>query len=376
MRSIKGVPTKTMTAVIGDTPVQRADAVPIGSFSDLVREVAQLSYLNKDHLLFFRGQARDHRNKAGSSTLYPSIYRGERVSREQLDLSFSILDSSASRLCALFKSEELSGHRDVRRRRYVQWSILQHYEVCSTPLLDLTHSLLVACSFAFLATKEGDPFVFVFGLPYVTNRISVNSEHDIVNVRLLSICPPAALRPYFQEGYLAGTDEVRAEFDSKSELDLNNRLIAKFRLVNGRKRFWDGGVRAYGLGVLYPDDDRVRHLCESIKTDVGTGVSAGLVGEFLQKWTTLESRVMDRARRLSEKRQVYSMRTALDLLRQREALAPEIVASLHQVRRTRNEVVHRSETVSTHEVARTTATMRGLILDLEDSSTGATQQGL
>lgn len=62
-------------------------------------------------------------------------------------------------------------------------------------------------------------YVYVFGFPYITNRISRNSEHDLINVRLLSICPPTALRPYFQEGYLAGTDEVTTNFDSKSELD-------------------------------------------------------------------------------------------------------------------------------------------------------------
>ena len=114
----------------------------------------------------------------------------------------------------------------MRRRKYVQWSILQHYEVCATPLLDLTHSLLVACSFAFLSGAS-EPLVLVFGLPFFTNRISINSEHDLVNVRLLSICPPEALRPYFQEGYLAGTDGVLAEFDSKTELDFANRLVAK-----------------------------------------------------------------------------------------------------------------------------------------------------
>lgn len=278
MRSIRCVPTETMREVIGDEPIARAEAVPIASFAKLVHEVANLSYLNKDHLLFFRGQALDHRNKAGSSTLYPSIYRGERVTREQLDLAVSILKTSSARLCALFEAERLTGHGDVRRRRYVQWSILQHYEVCATPLLDLTHSLLVACSFAFLSAEQEDPIIFVLGLPYITNRISINSEHDVVNVRLLSICPPEALRPYFQEGYVAGTDDVLDNFDSKTELDFNSRLLAKFRLTGKRGSFWPSGVRPYKREVLFPSNDPVQELCMRIGKEVEIGDSPGLLG--------------------------------------------------------------------------------------------------
>ena len=73
-------------------------------------------------------------------------------------------------------------HAEVRRRRCIQWSILQHYEVCPTPLLDLTHSLRVACSFAFLNSEDADPLVFVFGLPYITNRVSINSEQDLISL--------------------------------------------------------------------------------------------------------------------------------------------------------------------------------------------------
>ena len=368
MRNIRGVPTKEMSAAIGREPAARADAVGIGSFDHLVRQVAQLSYLNKDHLLFFRGQSHDFRNKSGSSTIYPSIYRGERVVREQLDLAFSVLDTSASRLCDLFDAEGLSGHPDVRRRRYVQWSILQHYEVCATPLLDLTHSLLVACSFAFLSDDAGDPYVFVFGLPYLTNRISVNSEHDLVNIRLLSICPPEALRPYFQEGYLAGTDEVLADFDSKSELDFNNRLIAKFVLTGGA-RFWSSGVRPYDRDALYPRRDRVEDLCRRIASDVEVGASPGLIGTFLHDWTELEGRVMDLARSHVSPQKVYSLREALEVLREKEVLPPDMAASIHRVRRVRNDVVHRPSRVSNRAVARTSASIRGLLLDLQSVKT-------
>ncbi|MBN2438925.1 MAG: hypothetical protein JXL20_10050 [Deltaproteobacteria bacterium] len=92
-------------------------------------------------------------------------------------------------------------HAEVRRRRYIQWSLLRHYEVCPIPLLDLTHGPPVACAFAFLSQGHEDPLVFVFAVPYVTNRVTINSEYDLIMMRLLGKCPPQALRPYFQEGY-------------------------------------------------------------------------------------------------------------------------------------------------------------------------------
>lgn len=75
-------------------------------------------------------------------------------------------------------------------------------------------------------------------MPYYINRISYNSEQDLVNIRLLSISPPKALRPYFQEGFLVGTEDITYNYgNDKDELDLNNRLIAKFKIPNNTE-FW------------------------------------------------------------------------------------------------------------------------------------------
>ena len=211
MRSIVGQLTPELSKLVGEAGPAKAPASPVENFRDLMEHAARLAYLNKDHLLFFRGQQEDHLNRAGASSFYPSIYRGERLTKGEVELHFDILGSASQRLCAALEEAKIDGSSDVRRRKYIQWSVLQHYEVCPTPLLDFTHSLRVACSFAFLKRANNEPYVFVFGLPYITNRISINSEHDLINVRLLSICPPDALRPYFQEAYLAGTDDVTTE---------------------------------------------------------------------------------------------------------------------------------------------------------------------
>ncbi len=91
-------------------------------------------------------------------------------------MRFRKLESAGRTLVKLFEKHKIEGARDVSRKRYVQWSILQHYEVIPTPLLDVTHSLRVACSFAQLAGTDPTCYVYVLGFPYSTNRISINSE--------------------------------------------------------------------------------------------------------------------------------------------------------------------------------------------------------
>jgi hypothetical protein len=202
----------------------------------------------------------------------------------------------------------------------------------------LTHSVRVACSFAFADKPKTDPFVYVFGLPYVTNRISINSEQDIVNVRLLSICPPDALRPYFQEGYLAGTDEITVDFSSsKDELDFNSRLIAKFQISQG-KTFWGRGFAPIPMKALYPEGDRILDICRQIGLEVEDAIQPADLGRFLQAWTRLESRLLSLARELSDR--VYSVAEAIRVLERKERLSSQLLQKLSDLRKLRNTAVH------------------------------------
>jgi len=346
MREIRGVLTDKIRHFIGSDSVATADAYPVSDYLELIHQVAKLSYLNKDYLLFFRGQDRDYRNRAHASTFYPGIYRGDRISRQELDIKFDILMASARQLCDSLRSRNIDGNRDVKRRKFIQWSILQHYQVCPTPLLDFTHSLRVACSFASIFSNTGDPYVFVFGLPYVTNRISVNSEHDIVNVRLLSICPPDALRPYFQEGYLAGTDDITNEYETKSELDFSNRLIAKFQLRRGS--FWGGGFEPIPESALYPQDDEFESICKQIRIDTDSYAGAAGIGTFLQMWHNLENIILSEAR--IRKSDVYSIRQAMDVLLKFELVESWYWDQLNGLRILRNRIVHEPSKVKTQEI--------------------------
>ncbi len=348
MRKISGQLTSDLKAIYGDDDIRRVDAHPVKTFGELMGHIARLSYLNKDHLLFFRGQSSDYKNKSDASSFYPSIYRGERLAKAELEARFDMLASFSKRLVDAFSNSKIEGASDVRKRRYIQWSILQHYEVCPTPLLDFSQSARVACSFATLDKGKSEAYFFVFGLPYVTNRISINSEHDLVNIRLLSICPPDALRPYYQEGYLVGTDESTTDFQSKDEYDFNARLIAKFRFTNG-KSFWAGGFDPIPKIALYPKGDRIQALCEDIGKEIGTQLDPGRLGLLLQSWVALEAHLMNITRSRSEK--VYSAHEALRILQNADLVSPDVLGRLDRVRKIRNTAVHTPEKVPAGELA-------------------------
>lgn len=319
----------------------------VDSFRELVEHIAKLSFKNKDHLLFFRGQTTDYKNKAGSSTFYPSIYRGDYLPLREITNRFDILEGACKALVDLFETNSVEGYRELKRRKSVQWSILQHYEICNTPLLDFTHSLRVACSFATMATKDDYGYVFVFGLPYITNRISVNSEHDLINIRLLSICPPTALRPYFQEGYLAGTDDITTNFEAKTELDFNNRLIAKFKIPNDTS-FWGGGFHKIPQKSLYPDNDPIFELCQQIKDIAERELKTGDLGEFLKLWSELEERLITLTRKESQR--FLSVREAVRLLYDKQQISKDLLYQVDRLRNFRNTLVHTPKKVSSEQV--------------------------
>jgi hypothetical protein len=330
--------TSALQKHVGGSDVTHSPAFPIKTYRELVEHVARLSYANRNQLLFFRGQDKDYQTKAGGSTLYPAIYRGDNLPRRELVVRFQMLDDASRVLVRLFQQQKIEGASEVARKRYIQWSILQHYEVVATPLLDVTHSLRVACSFAQLASTDPACYVYVLGLPYTSNRIAINSEEDVVNIRLLSICPPDALRPYFQEGYMAGTPDITFDFDSKTEVDFRNRLIAKFAIPRAGTRFWTAGFTAMPKSSLYPSGDRIEELCREVVLDLKSGDPATQLGPFILAWAETEERLMDQARQLTERN--VSTREAINALVRQEFLTKDLASELDQLRQIRNRVVH------------------------------------
>lgn len=347
MRKIFGRLTTELAGHTTPKTVASDNGFHISTYRDLVEQVAKLSFLNKDYLLFFRGQKSDYKNKFNSSTFYPTIYRGEYLTQQELDYRFDKLHSASKILVELFKKHKVEGQAEFQRKKLIQWSLLQHYEVTETPLIDITQSLRVACSFAQLGNTEKTAFIYVFGLPYYSNRISINSEHDLINIRLLSISPPQALRPYFQEGFLVGTDDITNEYINKGELDLNNRLIAKFEIPNTDK-FWGKEFDSIPDSALYPKKDTIEAICKEIGSELSSEIAPSNLGDFLKLWTEFEQFILSDARKYI--REVHNTRDALYVLMKYREDKTNLLKEFDYLRMFRNKLVHKPTGISNEEL--------------------------
>ncbi len=233
------------------------------TFRELVPAIAKIANHNPDYSLFFRGQRNDRRLNSGSSSFYPTIFRKPNGTLSESELSdrYKTLDKCSEELVVQLESAKIEGIKKIKKFSELQWSILQHYRVCATPLLDVTQSLRVAVSFALNSAKE-KAYIFVFALPYLQGTITYSTEDELLNVRLLSSCPSDALRPHFQEGFLVGTFPSRVKRKQPS-LDFGRRLVAKIEIP--KKGFWDSNFHAIPEDALSPKNDVIDSLCLRIK---------------------------------------------------------------------------------------------------------------
>lgn len=302
MRRIYGKLTEELKAFIGNEDVSSHEGLFVNTYSELQVQMAKLSCINKNYTLYYRGQHRDYKaidSKSQRSSFYPTIFRGK-LSADEKEIRWNQLEYASKKLVEYLKTKGIvsSSLKMIERKQLLQWSILQHYEVVPTPLIDVTQSLRVACSFALLDNPEGHAYVYAFALPYVNHRISIDSEAYLTNIRLLSIAPPEALRPYHQEGFLVGEDFIQREYSNKEELDLNNRLIAKFIIPNDSS-FWDI-ESILNKSILYPENDLVDMACREIRDEIkrvfahadGYNISAFISTpefmSFISHWVEIE----------------------------------------------------------------------------------------
>lgn len=229
--------------------------------------------MNRDYVLLFRGQSKEHKSFQHNTTLKPSLFRedaGRNPSEEVLRRRFERLAEAERILVQAYSERGFRGTESVERYQIVRWAILQHYEVCATPLLDVTHSLRIAASFA-TASGAREGFIFVLGVPNLSGAITASAEAGIQIIRLSSVCPPSALRPHIQEGYLLGEYPQMIGYEQKGlyrhyEIDFSLRLVAKFRF--NPETFWNpDDFPMVGHQALYPSpvDDPVCAMAEEIK---------------------------------------------------------------------------------------------------------------
>ncbi|MBI1923262.1 FRG domain-containing protein [Candidatus Poribacteria bacterium] len=252
--------------------VKESESLEVSTYKDLVKYIAYISFKNPRFSLFFRGQNQDYKDKENASSLYSSIFRpdsGKDLKSKTLSKrveALGVAEEWVQRYLVQDAAFRFEGASKLRKFREVRWALLQHYEVVPTPLLDVTQSLRVACSFALMnASKHG--YVYVLGFPHINGSISYSVEEQMLNVKLLSICPPTALRPYFQEGYLVGDFPSSVEKDS--QFNFARRLIAKFKLC--KSTFWDDYFKEIPKEALFPnEEDEVKKICDEIKERLPT----------------------------------------------------------------------------------------------------------
>jgi len=90
----------------------------------------------------------------------------------------------------------------------------------------------IAASFASLPARD-EGFIFVLGVPNLSGGVTASNEAGVQIIRLSSACPPSAVRPHIQEGYLLGEYPELSGFEQKEfyqpyEIDFGLRLVAKF----------------------------------------------------------------------------------------------------------------------------------------------------
>jgi len=265
------VGTEMRTRPLRCTKIRHNAAPEVTSFMELARRVAELQFMNRDHVLLFREQAADYLTTQNNSSLKPTLFRPDR-GRKAPDAAtlyprFTHLSTAEELLLDRYRGKSIEMDR-LKRHRILRWAILQHYEICPTPLLDVTHSLRIAASFASQAGGES-AFVFVLGVPNLSGAITASAEAGLQIVRLSSVCPPAAVRPHIQEGYLLGEYPEIAASQQKAhyphfEIDFGRRLVAKFRF--NPHEFWkDDAFPMVERDALYPNNDPLCDLAQDIR---------------------------------------------------------------------------------------------------------------
>ncbi len=250
--------------------ILKAPPKKVSTYDELVKNVAQLQHHNRRLNLFFRGQTRDHLDADKKSTILAGIFR-KKAGETKLLLKdrFAQLSDNVDKLRKAFdrRSKKLAGTHLLNKYEEVGWSILQHYQVCPTPLIDISHSLHVACSFAYEGNKSGSSgIVYVLGLPWPNDAISYNTYEELVNIRLLSISPPQAQRPFFQEGFLLGNfPNYRLDDPARiKQFDPARRIVAKFKIPIDDS-FWGKDFKRLPSDKIYPEKDLVKDICENLK---------------------------------------------------------------------------------------------------------------
>ena len=169
---------------------------------------------------------------------------------------------------------------------------------------------------------------------------------------------------------------MTTDFDSKTELDFRNRLVAKFSIPKSPGKFWGSGFDQIPEAALYPKGDEILRLCDQLKSDLKYaspitetfGVTndqfqSGDIGGFISQWAELERVLLTEARRISDRN--VSVREAIRVLSRQGKLPNHLANNIQSIRKFRNNLVHKPSTVSPKSIGKWSQRLQQVAQQLE-----------
>jgi hypothetical protein len=161
---------------------------------------------------------------------------------------------------------------------------------------------------------------------------------------------------------MAGTPDVTTTYESKTELDFRNRLVAKFQIPSDDS-FWDVGFEMIPESALYPPNDRIKDLCLEIGTIANEDeASTEFGGQLLVEWGQLEEKILPLARKFTQRN--VSVPDAIRLLTETGTISDEASRELNIVRRIRNATAHTPTKVTEKELNHALELLRRLTIQI------------
>ncbi len=150
---------------------------------------------------------------------------------------------------------------------------------------------------------------------------------------------------------------MTTDFDSKTELDFRNRIIAKFSIPS-TKAFWGPGFEQIPESALYPNSDRILDLCSNMQAELREELQPGELGMFIKHWALLEDYLLQEGRRETQRN--LSVREAITALAKTGKVDSEQATLLDSLRRFRNGLVHQPSGVDPGALEEWLITVRNL----------------
>lgn len=238
--------------LVSVTQVRENTGFSVTRYRQLAKCIAELGFFNQHFNLLYRGQDKDYKDRKKRSKVYPTFFRSER-SNVTSSLIKKRTESLTMIVKELYKNQnKISHHKGLSGYKEYYYSLIQHYQIHPTPLIDLTQSLRVAATIALQNRTKG--YVLVFGVPHPHGSISHFVDHEITLVKLQNVCPHTALRPHYQEGFLIGKLPITLSRREAGD-NLARRLIGKYLLDNSNGGFWDKDFVPIPEQALFPKKD-------------------------------------------------------------------------------------------------------------------------